>query len=384
MVSPCYRPHNDVMARVLREDLPQPREIAEVHHGEGRIPPLGQASSAVASDIRRPRHLSQVSPSIRKSPSRDRGRGWDHPAELRHGCPVSTETDEQHSGRADDELGLEWSDWIPLRMAGANRLVASESGLYRIRATTSEVVLYIGQTGRSIRERLGSLRGVFGEQMPYSDPHTAGPGLWAIRHRDGVDFEASFAVVPGDRIERLGREALAIGAVRVATGTSPSLNFGGMPSGYRKSTGNNSRLLAAGQRRRGGPDRASPGSTATAPVAGPLRSSPTATNWLGLRWSPWDQAAAPPMARGVYRIRRPGSVDLLYVGQGQIGSRVRAHIAKGRRGTHRQAQHFADPTEVSWVDLEAMPTRQLLEVENDLIASHVLVRGVPPLAQFLG
>jgi hypothetical protein len=31
-----------------------------------------------------------------------------------------------------------------------------------------------------------------------------------------------------------------------------------------------------------------------------------------------------------------------------------------------------------------MPTRQLLEVENDLIASHVLVRGVPPIAQVLG
>lgn len=297
---------------------------------------------------------------------------------------MPTELNDHQAGHADDELGPVWSHWIPLRAAGASPLVPRESGLYRIRATASEAILYIGQTGRSIRERLGSLRGVYGEQMPYNDPHTAGPGLWAIRHRDGVDFEASFAVVTGDRVHRLGREALAISAVRVATGTSPTLNFGGMPSGYRKSTGNNSRLLAAGQRRRGGPDDAIPGSSATAPVGGPLRSPPTAANCLGLAWSPWDQAVTSPMARGVYRIRRPGGVDLLYVGQGQIGSRVRAHIAKGQRGEHRQAQHFTGQTEVSWVGLEAMSTRQLLEIENDLIASHVLVRGGPPTAQFLG
>jgi hypothetical protein len=56
---------------------------------------------------------------------------------------------------------------------------------------------YIGQTGMgtmTLGKRLGMLRGVYGERMPYCDPHTAGPPLWALWHQTGEDFEVS--VVP--------------------------------------------------------------------------------------------------------------------------------------------------------------------------------------------
>jgi hypothetical protein len=69
-------------------------------------------------------------------------------------------------------------------------------GLYRVRRTGREELDYISQTGMSLRKRLGMLRrGVLGEQMPYRDPHTAGPVLWALRELGG-EFEVLRSSAP--------------------------------------------------------------------------------------------------------------------------------------------------------------------------------------------
>mgnify|MGYP000211465996 FL=1 len=93
------------------------------------------------------------------------------------------------SGVAD----LTWPSWFPLQGIGRNRDVADRPGLYLIRSVETGRILYVGQTGRSLRARLGSLRGVYGELMPYNDPHTVGPALWAHRIDTGETFEASLA-----------------------------------------------------------------------------------------------------------------------------------------------------------------------------------------------
>jgi hypothetical protein len=64
-----------------------------------------------------------------------------------------------------------WSAWEELRGAGRNRRIPPGPGLYRIRRTGGEPGLdYIGQTGTSLRGRLGQLNGVYHTQMPYRDP----------------------------------------------------------------------------------------------------------------------------------------------------------------------------------------------------------------------
>ena len=64
-----------------------------------------------------------------------------------------------------------WSAWQDLRGAGRDRRIPAGPGLYRIRRTGGEPGLdYIGQTGRSLRGRLGQLNGVYRAQMPYRDP----------------------------------------------------------------------------------------------------------------------------------------------------------------------------------------------------------------------
>jgi hypothetical protein len=223
--------------------------------------------------------------------------------------------------------------------------------------------------------------------MPYSDPHTAAPALWAMRRRDGCDFEASVVVVTDiDQIRRT-LEATAITLYRMESGRSPAANFGRMPAGYRKSTANNAQLVASGRRMRGGPDPQAPDAVNSAPVSGELGTDPDAAGWMGWAWSQWTpvvEAAQIAVGSGLYRLRRTGTPGLVYVGQGSIAGRLRSHLAKATRQGHPQAPWFTGELAASWVELPGMAMVNLLENENDLIASHVLAIGWAPWAQFLG
>ena len=282
-----------------------------------------------------------------------------------------------------------WSDWYPLRGIGRERAISPKAGLYRIRRVGRESLDYVGQTGVSLRSRLGMLSGVYRDDMPYGDPHTAGPALWALRDALGCEFEASVTVFEGSAPERKALECLAISQHRLAYGTSPTANFGRMPDGYRKSSGNNRALVDAGKRFRGGADPSATPSPPSEEVHGDLTSDPLSLQWLGWDWTPWadvEDANVNPASVGLYRLRNRAVSDaeLAYVGQGRIASRVAAHTAKGRRLDHTQSFWFGHGLEVSWAVVAEFTPTLLLEHENDLIASHVLVFERCPLAQFLG
>ena len=74
------------------------------------------------------------------------------------------------------------------------------------------------------------LKGIYTEEMPYRDPHTAAPGLWALRHSTQTAFEVAFCPVEADTPRRRGLEAVAIAIHRQCHGRSPTLNFGRMPA----------------------------------------------------------------------------------------------------------------------------------------------------------
>jgi len=131
-----------------------------------------------------------------------------------------------------------WSDWGSLGDSWAT--APREPGLYRLRRDDFDGVDYIGQTGAGIRRRLSHLRGAFSAEMPYSDPHTAGPGIWALRQGHGGDFLASSAPTSADTPVRRALECVAISLYRQETRESPTLNFGRIPAGYTKSVRNKS------------------------------------------------------------------------------------------------------------------------------------------------
>src|SRR3954452_14368565 len=96
---------------------------------------------------------------------------------------------------------LVWPAWLPLWECWLGRTLPNVPGLYRIRRVGRDDLDYIGQTGKggmTLKKRMGMLRGVYGEEMPYRDPHTAGPALWALRHMSQCDFEVSVAEVIGE------------------------------------------------------------------------------------------------------------------------------------------------------------------------------------------
>jgi hypothetical protein len=106
--------------------------------------------------------------------------------------------------------------------------------LYRIRRVGLRHWDNIGQTGSgqmNLRRRMAMLKGVYAEQMPYRDPHTAGPGLWALRQQSGEPLEVSFRPVDAPTPWRKGLEAVVIAIHRQDHGRSPALNFGRMPAG---------------------------------------------------------------------------------------------------------------------------------------------------------
>jgi hypothetical protein len=186
---------------------------------------------------------------------------------------------------------IRWSDWHPLQGSSRNTAIPATPGLYRARVAQTGEVVYVGQTGRNLRERLGMLSTCHDKDMPYRDPHTAAPTLWALRDRDRIEFEVSTAHLSSTKVERLALEAVAITAHRVQHGASPLANFGGGIAGYRLSSSNNSALVSAGKRFRGGPDPLVTASKSVA-VPGPIFSEVTTSDWLGLSWSPWEAFAA--------------------------------------------------------------------------------------------
>ena len=293
---------------------------------------------------------------------------------------------------SDDELGISWCDPVPLAEAVRGVSVPVVPGLYRIRRLGVEGWDYIGQTGTgqmNLRRRMAMLRGIYLDEMPYRDPHTAGPALWALLHATGTPFEASFCPVTGDTPWRKSLEAVAIARHRQRHGRSPTVNFGRMPRGYRMSSANNARVVAAGKRFRGGPaqettDAHLPGH----PPVGPLHADPTGARWCGHVWSGWlpllpEAIAAMPTGEGLYRIQGC-SENIVYVGEGELRIRLAAHAAKLSTSTAQgQALKKAAPLRFSAVAASWF-RNQRLELETDLIAACVLATRRPPAAQFIG
>jgi hypothetical protein len=291
------------------------------------------------------------------------------------------------------QLRLRWTNPIGLKSAVLGQGVPALPGLYRIRRIGLDGWDYLGQTGSgtmNLRKRMAMLKGVYHSEMPYRDPHTAGPGLWALRHQSSTPFEVAFCAAEGSTPWRKGLEAVAIAVHRQEHDCSPTLNFGRMPPGYRMSSANNARLTAAGQRFRGGPregeDEAhAPGIPPPGPLSGEVRDGA----WCGHRWSTWaaiipDALPSLPPGNGIYRISGRG-VGLVYIGEGLVRGRLQTHLAKLQTAT-RQGAVFAEnaPLAFSFAMNREWLRHQRLELETDLIAAHVLSLHKVPPAQFVG
>lgn len=278
----------------------------------------------------------------------------------------------------DDWLDTPWLPWRTLDpSAGELDALPTEPGVYRVWHPDYDELVYIGETGRSLRGRVRALaRGVYADRMPYRDPHTAAPCLWAIRAEHGPELAVSVAT-PGaadTKRARKGFEAALIAVHRRDVGTSPTANFARMIPGYTQSS-----YRKDGER--GGPRTDGEADPHTAAGVDPLPwtdwASPTAGSWMGLEWtSPLPLAdidTAVPTTNGVYRLWDTSAPPLEYIGQSaNLKSRLYRH-RRQRDGSLR----------VSYATLPACDTRHTHEeIETDLIGAHWLATTASPADQF--
>ena len=279
---------------------------------------------------------------------------------------------------AKDWLGLNWSVWTNLH-PGNDQLssVSSTPGLYRVRHTEKYGLEYIGETGRT-RGRVRALaRESHRDVMPYRDPHTAAPCLWAVRDATGPGLEISIATPDWaeNAQRRKGLEAALIAVHRRDTGESPTANFGRIISGYEQSSYSKDGI-------RGGqlnPDETEPN---TEPGVGPLSweqtNAVTSLDWMGLDWSEHfqlrDRLDVSPPDTGLYRIWHDDQAPTLaYVGESSNLPR-RLYNHENDFGGDALASFVPRP------DLDAQHKR--LEIEAELIGAHYLAHDQPPVEQF--
>lgn len=279
-----------------------------------------------------------------------------------------------------DWMGVQWSDWLSLNPDhGDLANISSEPGLYRVRHAERTGLEYIGQTGRSTRGRVSALaRNVYSVEMPFRDPHTAAPCLWAVRDTYGNEFEVSTTTPPlaEDAAHRKGFEEALIAVARREMGESPTANFGRIIDGYVQSSYRSDGFV-------GGPLAEGETESNAEPGRGPVPWTDvddiTGPTWMGLNWDgPYklaDRLEPNLPDAGVYRIWEQGdSSRLLYVGEtSDFTGRLRRHERTFGSGA---LFSVAAPQ-----GMEA--THKRTEVETDLIGAHYLVTEAPPTAQFV-
>ncbi len=127
---------------------------------------------------------------------------------------------------------LQWSRWIALDadLLTYQEHVVTDPGFYRVRAVGNDWLVYIGQTGRSLRQRTRAelAKHVMRprESPPWNDPHTAAPLLWAYRYEDGMEFELSVAPAHLDVQMRQCYEDVLLYLHRLEFGHSTLCNHG--------------------------------------------------------------------------------------------------------------------------------------------------------------
>ncbi|WP_193309207.1 GIY-YIG nuclease family protein [Halorubrum halophilum] len=281
---------------------------------------------------------------------------------------------------ARDWCGMDWSEW-KLLYADSFSEIPKEPGLYRVRHRNDErpFLEYIGESGDTRRRIQALARGTYADEMPYRDPHTAAPSLWAIRDAVGPELEVS-CVTPSkaeNDQHRKGIEAALIALHRRETNQSPTANFGRIIEGYKQSSYSYNEPAYKGGCLDDGETEAN-AEEGIEPTKWKNSTEPRAQDWMGLDWSePYylqNRLDANPPDNGLYRIwYDDASVPLAYVGESSnISSRLYNH-----------EKTFGGHAQFSWVALSHLDTHhKRTEIETELIGAYYLTEQESPLAQF--
>jgi hypothetical protein len=250
--------------------------------------------------------------------------------------------------------------------------------------------MYIGETGRSLHTRLNGLRQNLrrSDLMPWSDPHTEAPALWAWwiewasaapravlpDHSVEVEglpegagpvmLECSAAPLDASVSGRKGMAGFLLYRYRQERRESPLCNFGRFHPRYRRSTIRKEGL-------RGGKlAEEHKDNPAGWPSIAPLKTAgkPGDSDWMELEWTAREPLAAEntrkvPAGAGLYLLADAGSQEIVFIGQS-------ADIAK-RLLDHSRKTWDEKSLRFSYQILgQSILPHNLRELENDLIGNY--------------
>lgn len=281
-----------------------------------------------------------------------------------------------------DWCNLAWTPWVRLEREEIRRSAPAVPGVYRVRSEdrSPNRLIYIGQTGRSLRERLLALAsGVNAEGCPFNDPHTAAPHLWLLHRLDGTRLECSCAPLVGDVQIFRGTEDMLLWRHRVETGLPVEANYGRFYPGYVRPT--NHWIVRGGRSGSRMPGRTTArlpdGSTATDFSI----THPALQGQAGVLQAPWwrqvplAHARTLPAGPAVYCICGRGADEPVYIGE-TSGLRARAV-------THAAAQWPVHEPWLAYLPLpDGTPKHVLRELESDLLGWHFWQTGRAPASQY--
>jgi len=283
----------------------------------------------------------------------------------------------------EDWCALTWGPWVSLEQPAIIRAAPTLPGVYRIRRKggAGSRLVYIGQTGRTLRERLLSLAaGVNAESCPFNDPHTAAPHLWLLRLRDNIRLECSWATVAGDVPILRGIEDMLLWRHRIEAGASTEANYGRFYPGYTRPT--NRWIVRGGQSgTRSAGRRAVPITEGDVVVDFSISHPPLHGDACPLQ-APWwqraplSEARSLPVGPAVYIIYDRTAEVVVYVGETN-GLRARAVAHAASRWPVREPW-------LAYLSLpRATPKHMLRELESDLLGWHFWHTSGAPIAQYL-
>jgi hypothetical protein len=273
---------------------------------------------------------------------------------------------------------LDWSPWVPIDAPREFWYIPKEPGIYRIRPVGKDFLMYIDETGRSLSELLTELRQTLRrrEHMPWNDPHTVAPGLWAWWDAEGYEFEVSAAPLDASTAGRKGMENFLLSRYRLEREESTLCNFGRFHPRYRKSTNHKENhrgeKLASGQ-------KDNPAGFPSIPPLEP-EGKPGDSNWMGFEWTAAmpltvENAGTVAPGAGLFLLADTVSYEILYIGKASdIVQRIVVESRKEREGKNLQFSYQILGQKVF--------SHNLREMECDLIGNFYIFNKKAPEFQF--
>jgi hypothetical protein len=289
----------------------------------------------------------------------------------------------------DDTLGLPWfaegwqnlvwSPWVPFAADREGFLAIPKApGLYRIRPTGQPFLMYIGETGKMLHQKLAELRQTLRRKdlMPWSDPFAVAPGLWAWHNAEGYEYECSAVVLDASAPGRRGMECFLASRYRQEYGASPLCSYGRFHPRYRRST-NQKENRRGGKLAEGQKDNPA-GGPSLPPLA--VAGHPGDAGWMGLSWSlatPLADAPAGsvPHAPGLWILLDNGECVLIGQSADCAARLPDLHLNYGSDRTLQYSYYIPEPSLVP---------HQLKEMEIDLIGNYFDHYRKVPEFQFRG